>query len=152
MKNVRFLLLAVAAATVVVTALVGLAFGAIWAVTVAVAGLICVVLGSAYVQTKTLQTATQRLAGLQKQNKQAAVALQTLLAAPRPDVDTTTVTLSPEVRQAFNDLTLASRALTVPQAHFDQLLRTISANTVRTEMALGEALDEIRLLSPGREN
>lgn len=54
--------------------------------------------------------------------------------------------LPSEVRRALEDLSLASRSLTVPQAHFDQLLRTISANTVRTEAALVDAVEEFKTI------
>lgn len=150
MKNVRLILLALAAVTVIATVVLGLLLGTVWALGVAVTGLIGLMLGTSYVQTRTLQIATQRLAGLQKQNDRTAAALQALMAERASDISTTAVTLSPEVRRAFNELTLASQALTVPQAHFDQLLRTISANTIRTEAALSDAVEEIRMTASAR--
>ncbi|TDT29958.1 hypothetical protein [Naumannella halotolerans] len=160
MKNVRIILLAVALATVAATAVLGITLGATWAVIVAAAGIVVVVLLVGYVQTKTTQLATQRLAGLQKQNERILTNMQIIQAsvqAARIASKTAetrvaelgndqSAPLPREVQRAFEDLSLASRSLTVPQVHFDQLLRTISANTVRTESALNDAVEEIRLL------
>ncbi|WP_392508042.1 hypothetical protein ACF3NT_14900 [Naumannella halotolerans] len=154
MKKVRIVLLALAAVTVVATAVLGLTVGAAWAVIAAAAGIVAVVLTVGYVQTKTTQLATQRLTGVQKQNERILASLQSIQQSTRGlSVGTGAAgwneqapPLPKEVQRAFEDLSLASRSLTVPQVHFDQLLRTISANTVRTEAALNDAVEEIRML------
>lgn len=60
--------------------------------------------------------------------------------------------MSGEMRRVLEDLTLASRSLTVPQAHFEQLLRSVSANTMRTEAALDDTLDEVRVIVNGADS
>lgn len=144
MKFVRYILMAVATGTAILTAVAGLAFGAVWAVIVATVGILVVILTIGYIQVKTLQTVTQRLAGIQKQNERGATSLAAIQTVINKYPAGGAIKLPKEVHRAFEDLTLASRSLTVPQMHFDQLLRTISANTIRTESALADTVDELR--------
>lgn len=136
--------MAVATGTAILTAVAGLAFGAVWAVIVATVGILVVILTIGYILIKTLQTVTQRLAGIQKQNERGAKSLAAIQAVVNKYPAGGAIKLPKEVHRAFEDLTLASRSLTVPQMHFDQLLRTISANTVRTESALNDTVNDLR--------
>lgn len=144
MKNFRFVIVAAGAATVILTVVLGLLVGAVWAVIAAASGIIVVVSAIGYVQMKTLQTVTQRLAGIQKQNERLTNTLQSVHTIVSKYPAGGSIKLPREVLRAFEDLTLASRSLTVPQVHFDQLLRTISANTVRTEAALSDVVADVR--------
>lgn len=143
-KFVRYILIAVASGTVILTVVAGLLFGTLWAVIIATVGILIVIMTVGYIQIKTLQTVTQRLAGIQKQNERSAASLAAVQAVTNKYPAGGTIKLPKEVQRAFEDLTLASRSLTVPQMHFDQLLRTISANTIRTESALNDTVDELR--------
>ena len=141
--------MAVATGTTILTAVAGLTFGTVWAVIVATVGILIVILTVGYIQIKTLQTVTQRLAGIQKQNERSSSSLAAIQSVVNKYPAGGTIKLPKEVHRAFEDLTLASRSLTVPQMHFDQLLRTISANTSRTESALNDTVDQLREIVAG---
>lgn len=152
MRNVRIILPLVAVATVVATAGVGLLGNAVWAVIVATAGILTSLMILGWILVKTLQTVTQRLAGLIKQLARVSA----LVEASAGDVKQVhryagndSSKMTGDMRRTLEELTLASRSLTVPQAHFDQLLRSVSANTVRTEAALNDTLDEVRIIVNG---
>ena len=152
MKNVRIILPLAAVATVVATAGVGLLANAVWAVIVATAGILASLMILGWALVKTLQTMTQRLAGLIKQLAQVSAVVEASSAdvvQVRRQVGSDSSKMTGDVRRTLEELTLASRSLTVPQAHFDQLLRSVSANTVRTEAALIETLDEVRIIVNG---
>lgn len=139
-KNIRIILGVVAVVTAIATVIVAGVFTITWAIGVATIGILSTVLLQGYAQMKTLQVVNQRLSGLQKQSDRTATALERLGSE---NYDDGSFKIPRQVRDAFEDLTLASRSLTVPQVHFDQLLRTISANTIRTEAALDDAMDEM---------
>lgn len=144
MKRAKLLIAAIAAVTIVATAAVGLLVSETWAIIVAVAGLMAALVATAYVTIKSVQLVLQRVAGLQKQQERLIVAQRALHAAVGQGTSNATeIRLPAETKRALEELTLASRSLTVPQAHFDQLLRTISANTSRTEAALDDAVAEM---------
>lgn len=152
MKNVRIILPLAAVATVVATAGVGLLANAVWAVIVATAGILASLMILGWALVKTLQTMTQRLAGLIKQLAQVSAVVEASSAdvvQVRRQVGSDSSKMTGDVRRTLEELTLASRSLTVPQAHFDQLLRSVSANTVRTEAALNDTLDEVRIIVNG---
>lgn len=152
MKNVRIILPLAAVATVVATAGVGLLANAVWAVIVATAGILASLMILGWALVKTLQTVTQRLAGLIKQLAQVSAVVEASSAdvvQVRRQVGSDSSKMTGDVRRTLEELTLASRSLTVPQAHFDQLLRSVSANTVRTEAALNDTLDEVRIIVNG---
>lgn len=145
MKSARLLLGAVSIFVAAVTVAVMLLWGSGWAVVSGTIGLLVALVTATYVLLKSIQTALQRLSGIA--NRQAAmretqVEIHTVVKG-RTNLENTEsqIALSAEARKAIEDLQLASRSLTVPQAHFDQLLRTISANTIRTETALDQATE-----------
>ena len=145
MGNVRVLLGSVVVFVAAVTIGVMLLWGSGWAVVAGTVGLLVALVVTTYILLKSIQTALQRLSGIA--NRQATMR-QTQLELHSVVKSQNTVgnpegqiALSLEARRAIEDLQLASRSLTVPQAHFEQLLRTISANTVRTETALDQATE-----------
>lgn len=145
MKSARLLLGAVSIFVAAVTVAVMLLWGSGWAVVSGTIGLLVALVTATYVLLKSIQTALQRLSGIA--NRQAAmretqVEIHTVVKG-RTNLENSEsqIALSAEARKAIEDLQLASRSLTVPQAHFDQLLRTISANTIRTETALDQATE-----------
>lgn len=145
MRNVRLLLGGIAVFATAGTIVVMLLWGSGWAVIAGTAGLLAALVTATYILMKSIQTALQRLTGIahrQATMKQTQLELNTVLNSQKNlDSSDTQIALSREARKAIEDLQLASRSLTVPQAHFDQLLRTISANTVRTETALDQATE-----------
>lgn len=152
MKNIRIVFPLIAVATVAATAAAGLFANAAWAVIVATAGILTSLMTIGWIVVKTLQTVAQRLSGLIKQTARVSASLEKSTS----DVDEMhrdarggSSQMAGEMQRALEDLTLASRSLTVPQAHFDQLLRSVSANTVRTESALNDTLDEVRTIMNG---
>lgn len=152
MKNVRIILPLTAVATVVATAGVGLLANAVWAVIVAAAGILASLMIVGWTLVKTLQTVTQRLAGLIKQLGRLSAVVEASsgdVKQVRRQVGGDASRMTGDMRRALEELTLASRSLSVPQAHFDQLLRSVSANTVRTEAALNDTLDEVRIIVNG---
>ena len=152
MKNVRIILPLAAVATVVATAGVGLLVNAVWAVIVATAGILVSLMILGWTLVKTLQTVTQRLAGLIKQLARVSAVIDASsgdVKQVRQQLGSDSSKMTGDVRRTLEELTLASRSLTVPQAHFDQLLRSVSANTVRTEAALNDTLDEVRIIVNG---
>lgn len=151
MKHVKFILPAIAAVTVIATAVTAHTVEVGWAIVVATVGIMLALMTVGYSITKSLQVILRRQAGLLKQSAWTADSVErSTKAATRVEARVLAgdlemrVNLPPEVRRAYEDLTLASRSFTVPQAHFDQLLRTISANTVRTESALNNTVEELR--------
>ena len=152
MKNVRVVLPLAAVVTVIATAGVGLLVDAVWAVIVATVGVLASLMILGWILVKTLQTATQRLAGLINQLARVSAVAEASasdVAQMRLQVGNDSSKMSGEMRRVLEDLTLASRSLTVPQAHFEQLLRSVSANTMRTEAALNDTLDEVRVIVNG---
>lgn len=152
MRNVRIILPLVAVMAVVATATVSLLVNAIWAVIVATAGILTSLMILGWVLVKTLQTVTQRLSGLSKQLARVSSVMEASASDVKPVSQHTgsdSSRMTEEMRRVLEDLTLASRSLTVPQAHFEQLLRSVSANTVRTEAALNDTLDEVRIIVNG---
>lgn len=152
MKNVRIILPLAAVATVVATAGVGLLVNAVGAVIVATAGILGSLMILGWTLVKTLQTVTQRLAGLINQLARVSAVVEATsgdVKQVRRQVGSDSSKITGDVRRTLEELTLASRSLTVPQAHFDQLLRSVSANTVRTEAALNDTLDEVRVIVNG---
>lgn len=155
MKNVRIILPLAAVVTVIATAGAGLLVNAVWAVIVATAGILASLMILGWILVKTLQTVTQRLAGLIKQLARASAVAEASardVAHVRLQVGNDSSEMSGEMRRVLEDLTLASRSLTVPQAHFEQLLRSVSANTMRTEAALNDTLDEVRVIVNGTDS
>jgi len=151
-KNVRIILPLAAAVTIIATAGVGLLVHAVWAVVVASAGILVCLMILGWSIVKTLQTVTQRLAGLIKQLARlsaVAEASASDIKLVRQQVGDDSSRTTSEMRRVLEDLTLASRSMTVPQAHFEQLLRTVSANTMRTEAALTDTLEEVRVIVKG---
>lgn len=147
MKNIRIVFPVIAAATVAATAAAGLYANATGAVVVAAAGVLASLMVLGWTLVKTLQTVSQRLSGLIKQTARVSVSLEKSAAdlnELRRAAPAGSSQMTGAMQRALEDLTLASRSLTVPQAHFDQLLRSVSANTVRTEAALNDTLDEVR--------
>ncbi|MGO1736748.1 MAG: hypothetical protein ACTHZ9_10570 [Leucobacter sp.] len=139
-------------ATVVATAGAGLLVDAVWAVIIATVGILASLMILGWILVKTLQTVTQRQAGLIKQQARASAVLEASardLTQVRRLVEGDSSKMTGEMRRVLEDLALASRSLTVPQAHFEQLLRSVSANTVRTEAALNDTLDEVRIIVNG---
>lgn len=152
MKNVRIVLPLVAGATVIATAGAGLFVDAVWAVIVATAGILASLMILGWILVKTLQTVTQRLAGLIKQLARVSAVAEASardVTQVRQQGGSDSSKMTGEMRRVLEDLTLASRSLTVPQAHFEQLLRSVSANTMRTEAALNDTLDEVRVIVNG---
>lgn len=152
MKNVRIVLPLVAVVTVIVTAGVGLVVNLAWAVVVATAGILASLMLLGLILVKTLQTVTQRLSGLIKQLARISAVADASARDVKNvslEVGNSSSSMTGEMRRALEDLTLASRSLTVPQAHFEQLLRSVSANTARTEAALNDTLDEVRIIVNG---
>lgn len=145
MGNVRVLLGGVVLFAAAITVAVMLLWGSGWAVVAGSIGLLVALTVATYVLLKSIQTALQRLSGIA--NRQATMQQRQLelhsAVRNQKTVDNSEgqVALTLEARRAIEDLQLASRSLTVPQAHFEQLLRTISANTVRTETALDQATE-----------
>lgn len=78
MKGARLALVLVAGLTVLATALAGILVDISWGLLSATTGLLGTVLLASYLQIKTLQKATQRLSGLQKQQKRLGEGLQAL--------------------------------------------------------------------------
>ena len=152
MGNVRVLLGGVVVFAAAITVAVMLLWGSGWAVVAGTIGLLATLVVATYILLKSIQTALQRLSGIanrQATMQQTQLELHSVVKSQRTVANAEgQVALSLEARRAIEDLQLASRSLTVPQAHFEQLLRTISANTVRTETALDQAtevlLDELR--------
>lgn len=148
MRNARYILAAIVTATVVATTVVGLTFGVIWAIVASVAGMLGSLVAATYLVVRSLQSVLQRLSGVIKQQERIVLRqerLEELHGDLREHVKSGGLAVvPPEVRRACEDLTLASRSLTVPQAHFDQLLRTIAANTVRTEAAVDDAVAALK--------
>lgn len=141
--------------TVIATAGVGLLVDAVWALIVSTAGILSSLMLLGWILVKTLQTVTQRLSGLIKQLARVAAVAEASASdveQVRRQVGGDSSKMKGEVQRALEDLTLASRSLTVPQAHFEQLLRAVSANTMRTEAALNDTLDEVRLIVNGAES
>src|SRR5699024_9140176 len=145
MGNVRVLLGGVVVFTTATTVAVMLLWGSGWAVVAVTIGLLVALVVATYILLKSIQTALQRLSGIanrQSTMQQSQLELQSVVKSQKTvDNSEGQVALSLEARKAIEDLQLASRSLTVPQAHFEQLLRTISANTVRTETALDQATE-----------
>lgn len=145
MGNVRVLLGSVVVFVAAVTIGVMLLWGSGWAVVAGTVGLLVALVVTTYILLKSIQTALQRLSGIA--NRQAAMQqtqleLHSVVKSQKTAASSEgQVALSLEARRAIEDLQLASRSLTVPQAHFEQLLRTISANTIRTETALDQATE-----------
>lgn len=155
MKNVRIVLPLAAVVTVIATAGVGLLVDAVWAVIVATVGVLASLMILGWILVKTLQTVTQRLAGLIKQLARVSAVAEASardVTQVRLQVGKDSSKMSGEMRRVLEDLTLASRSLTVPQAHFEQLLRSVSANTMRTEAALDDTLDEVRVIVNGADS
>lgn len=149
MKNVRIVFPLIAVATVAATAAAGLLANAAWAIIVATAGVLTSLMVLGWILVKTLQTVAQRLSGLIKQTARVSASLEKSTSDVNEMRRASWGSSSPlagDIQLALEDLTLASRSLTVPQAHFDQLLRSVSANTVRTESALNDTLDELRII------
>lgn len=154
MKNVRIILPLVGAATVVAAAVVGFIASAMWALIVAAVGVLASLMILGWILIKTLQTVSQRLAGIIKQLARVSAVVETSAGDQKQisrTVEGGSTVMTGDMRRVLEDLTLASRSLTVPQAHFDQLLRTVSANTVRTEAALNDTLDEMRTIVSGTD-
>src|SRR5699024_1730196 len=139
----------------IATAGAGLLMNAVWAVIVATVGILASLMILGWTLAKTLQIVTQRLAGLFKQLARVSAVAETSardITQVRRQVGNDSSKMSGEMRRVLEDLTLASRSLTVPQAHFEQLLRSVSANTMRTEAALSDALDEVRVIVNGADS
>ncbi|SMX98930.1 hypothetical protein BI49514_03037 [Brevibacterium iodinum ATCC 49514] len=147
MRNVRVLLGGVAVFATAITVSVMLLWGSGWAVVAGTIGVLATLLVATYIVLKSIQTALQRLSGIanrQSTMQQTQLELHSVVKSQNSlDNPEGQVALSLEARRAIEDLQLASRSLTVPQAHFEQLLRTISANTVRTETALDQATEAL---------
>lgn len=145
MKNAKMLIAVIAGVTIIATVLAGLLLDSTWAIIVGTAGVLAEVLVTAYFIIKSVQLLLQRVSGLQRQQERIAATQNAInVAIAKGAGHTQEIKLPPQVSRALEDLTLASRSLTVPQAHFDQLLRTISANTQRTEAALADTVEELR--------
>lgn len=145
MRNVRVLLGSVVVFATAITVAVMLVWGSGWAVVAGTIGLLGALVAATYILLKSIQTALQRLSGIanrQATMQQTQLELSSVVKSQKSVGNAEgQVALSLEARRAIEDLQLASRSLTVPQAHFEQLLRTISANTVRTETALDQATE-----------
>ncbi|WP_152345668.1 hypothetical protein [Brevibacterium sp. CFH 10365] len=160
MRNVRVLLGGVVVFVAAITIAVMLLWGSGWAVVAGTIGLLVALVVATYILLKSIQTALQRLSGIanrQATMQQSQLELHSVVKSQKIiDSSEGQVALSLDARRAIEDLQLASRSLTVPQAHFEQLLRTISANTVRNETALDQAtevlLNELRRSRSGEHN
>lgn len=145
MGNARVLLGGVVVFAAAITVAAMLFWGSGWAVVAGTIGLLVALVVATYILLKSIQTALQRLSGIanrQTTMQQALLELSSVVKSQKSVGNAEgQVELSFEARRAIEDLQLASRSLTVPQAHFEQLLRTISANTVRTETALDQATE-----------
>ena len=128
--------------TPLVVLLVGLLAEGPWALAAAATMLAVTVVAATLLISRQVGVANQRLAGLIKMARGQDVRLQRIERLVDGQIDVN-YTVPAEVRRAHEDLVLASRSLTVPQAHFDQLLRTISANAARTEDAIDGLADAI---------
>lgn len=120
-----------------------------WQIAVATLGLGALGAVLTFGAMQQVATANQRLTGLIKLTREVdarvrdhGARLTRLEAASLGRIDVN-YTVPPDVRRAHEELVLASRALTVPQEHFDQLLRTIAANATRTEDALDHLADQL---------
>lgn len=153
MKNIRIILPMVALGTVAATVVGALLGGAVWALVVATAGILSSLMLLGWVLVKTLQTVMQRQTGLIRVIERLSAdtgRANRRVQQIQAQVTTASPQLTREMQRVMEDLRLASRSLTVPQAHFDQLLRSVSANTVRTEAAIDDALSELRSTAQSR--
>lgn len=127
-----------------VVMLTGLLSNTEWQLSVASLLLAACVVVTGMMVNRAVATSNQRLSGLIKLVREQNARLVKVESLVDSQINVT-YTVPPEVQRAHEDLVLASRSLTVPQAHFDQLLRTISANTVRTETAIDELSEQLQL-------
>ena len=127
-----------------VVMLTGLLSNTEWQLSVASLLLAACVVVTGMMVSRAVATSNQRLSGLIKLVREQNARLVKVESLVDSQINVT-YTVPPEVKRAHEDLVLASRSLTVPQAHFDQLLRTISANTVRTETAIDELSEQLQL-------
>lgn len=144
MKYFRLVVLAIAVATVGCTALLCFVVGIEWAVLSFAVGIVVLLSVTSFVQVKTLQLIAQRVAGIQRQNARITERVESTFGSSKEASFADVTGLDKRLDKAAENLTLATRSLTVPQAHFDQLLRTISANTRRNELAIDQAVVQIR--------
>lgn len=148
MKHTRELLTVAATFTVAFTAISAWVLDPAWTVVVACIGGLSTILLATFIVLRSVQTALQRLTGIIRQQDRILEHQNKLERDLKASISGHGVgdnaRLSSEARSAIEEIRLASRSITVPQAHFDQLLRTISANTVRTEAALDDAVEAMR--------
>lgn len=149
MSNARYVIGSLVILAVICTATAGVFAGPMWATVVSTIGLLGVFGTSTYIVLTSIQTVLQRQSGALKQQERIQARVDEthrVISRLSDDVQQLKARdggVSAEMQRTLQDLSLAARSTTVPQAHFDQLLRTVSANTIRTEAALDEAVSRL---------
>lgn len=148
MSNARYVVGLLVVLAVVCTVAAGMVAGPLWATIVSTVGVLCVLGTSIYLVITSIQTVMQRQAGSLRQHERMQKQIEetrTLVSRLADDVQALRARdgLSAEMQRTLQDLSLMARSVTVPQAHFEQLLRTVSANTRRTEAALDDAVAQL---------